>query len=113
MRSPNERLRDIIEAISRIERFLPVSVEELIDNEERQVWFVHHLQIIGEAVRYLPEDIRTQMPGVPWRQWVGLRHILVHEYFGIDVAAVQGAVSEDLAPLKVLVSAWLEKNLDE
>ncbi len=112
MRSPHERLRDILEAIQRIERFLPITIDDLIDNEERQVWFVHHLQIIGEAARSIPDEVHSQMPGVPWRQWVGLRHILVHEYFGIDVAAVQGAVSHDLAPLKLSVSAWLEQNLD-
>ncbi len=112
MRSTQERLRDIVEAIDRIERFVPISVEDLNKNEERQVWFVHHLQIIGEAARVLPDSVRSQMSEVPWKRWVGLRHILVHEYFGIDVAAVHIAVSNDLSGLRRTVETWLEANPD-
>jgi len=110
VRSSHGRLRDIVEAIDRIERFVPITADELINNEERQVWFVHHLQIIGEAARVLPESIRAQMPAVPWRQWVGLRHILVHEYFGVDVPAVHNAVNNDLAVLLKAVEGWLAAN---
>lgn len=102
-----------MEAIERIQRFVPISLEELAANEEHQVWFVHHLQIIGEAARSLSEPIREQIPDVPWRQWVGLRHILVHEYFGIDVAAVLQAISNDMNPLRESVGSWLEANPDE
>lgn len=113
MKSPHQRLRDILEAVARIERFLPTSGADLMQNEERQVWFVHHLQIIGEAARTLSDDVRSQMPAVPWRQWVGLRHILVHEHFGIDVPAVQKTIRYDLAPLSESIATWLEQKLDE
>jgi uncharacterized protein with HEPN domain len=110
MRTPQERLWDILEAVSRIQRYLPTTLEALQSNEERQVWFVHHLQIVGEAARSLDDGVRMQMPAVPWRQWVGLRHILVHEYFGIDVPAVFRAVTEDLSAIQQAVQTWLESH---
>jgi uncharacterized protein with HEPN domain len=65
-----------------------------------QSWFVRHIQILGEALRAVPEEVRTLAPNVPWRKIIGMRHILVHDYFGIDVDAVWQVVSEEPAPLK-------------
>jgi uncharacterized protein with HEPN domain len=106
----HSRLQDILEAVERIERFVPINLHDLSENKERQVWFVHQLQITGEAARAIPDDVRKQIPSVPWRQWVGLRHILVHEYFGIDVSAVHSVVSKDLAELRRAAKTWLAAN---
>ncbi len=48
-----------------------------------QSWIVRHLQIIVEAARALPEAVPAQAPAVPWAKIIGMRHILVHDYFGI------------------------------
>jgi uncharacterized protein with HEPN domain len=61
---------------------------------------VRHLQIIGEAARALPEAIREQAPAVPWSRIIGMRHILVHDYFGIDTAIVWDVVERDLPGLR-------------
>jgi len=50
--------------------------DELIQN-----WFVRHLQIIGEAAYALPKELRDQRPEIPWIEIIGMRHILVHDYF--------------------------------
>ena len=113
MRTHHERLRDILDAIDRIQRFLPTTMELLQANEERQVWFVHHLQIIGEASRSISDDIRRQLPTIPWRKWVGLRHILVHEYFGIDIEAVYQAVSSDFDRMKGAIVTWIDQYPEE
>ena len=65
-----------------------------------QSWIVRHLQIIGEAARALPETVRAQAPAVPWAKIIGMRHVLVHDYFGIDTAAVWEVVERDLPELK-------------
>ena len=88
MRDPSERLEDMLEAIAHIERYAARGREAFEKDELVQSWFVRHLQIIGEAARALPEDVLIRAPEVPWSKIVGMRHILVHDYFGIDTKAV-------------------------
>lgn len=53
-----------------------------------QMGFAHLLQIIGEAARLIPDDVRSRYPTIPWKQIVGMRHMIVHEYFRIDYSVV-------------------------
>jgi uncharacterized protein with HEPN domain len=107
MRDDRQRLLDVQEAIERIERRAPRSRASFEGNDLLQVWIVYHLQIIGEAVRSLSEDLREAHPDVPWRQIIGMRNILVHRYFGIDAAAVWSVVERDLPQLRAAVDAML------
>jgi uncharacterized protein with HEPN domain len=59
MRRPDERLRDILEAIAAIERYTHQGKQAFDDQELIQIWVVHHLQIIGEAVDALPDALKT------------------------------------------------------
>ena len=77
-----------------------------------QSWFVRHLQIIGEAARALPEEIRAKMADIPWSKVIGMRHILVHDYFGIDTEVVWDAVQRDLPSLREKITSLL-RHLDE
>lgn len=61
---------------------------------------MRHLQIIGEAARALSEAVRAQAPAVPWAKIIGMHHILVHDYFGIDTAVVWEVVERDLPGLR-------------
>jgi uncharacterized protein with HEPN domain len=100
MRDYNERLLDILEAIERIEKYAARGCEAFERDELIQTWIVHHLQIIGEAARALPDSIREKYPEVPWSKIIGMRNILVHTYFGIDVDVVWAVVVNDLPDLK-------------
>lgn len=77
-------------------------------NELLQVWFLRHLQIIGEAVRALPEDIRAQAPEISWTNIIGMRNILVHGYFEIDTDIVWNAATRDVPALKPAVEKLLK-----
>jgi uncharacterized protein with HEPN domain len=74
-----------------------------------QSWIVRHLQIIGEAARSIPETTRQLAPNVPWTQIIGMRHILVHDYFGVDTEAVWAVVERELAPLRREIAALLDR----
>lgn len=109
MREPAERVRDILEAIERIQRYVPRGKRAFEEDELIQSWFARHVQIIGEAARAMPDEARQLSPDVPWRQIVGMRHILVHDYFGIDTEALWKVVSEDLAPLEGQMRELLDR----
>jgi len=69
LRDPKERLLDILAAISAIERYRDRDRADFERDELLQSWFLRHLQIIGEASRGLPEDVRVLAPEIPW-SWV-------------------------------------------
>lgn len=66
---------------------------------------IHHLQIIGEAVRGISPEFRAASPDIPWSDIIGMRNILVHHYFGIDRDAVWNVVERDLPALKRQLSS--------
>jgi len=100
MRDPKERLQDILEAIGHIERYAAYGREEFEKSELIQSWFIRHLQIIGEAARALPSELKEKTTSVPWGKIIGMRHILVHGYFEIDTEVVWNVVTRDLNELK-------------
>lgn len=101
-----ERLRHILEAIERIERYASSdgAERELVDN-----WMVHHLQVIGEAVRALTPEFQSRHTSVPWRQIAAMRHILVHQYFDVDHDIVWRVVREEIPVLKREVTTILRE----
>jgi uncharacterized protein with HEPN domain len=109
MRDPKERLRDILEAIAAIDRYRDRGRSAFEQDELLQVWFLRHLQIIGEAARRLPEEIRNLAPHIPWHKMIGMRNILVHGYFAIDLDVVWDAAQRDVPLLKPAVGALLKK----
>jgi uncharacterized protein with HEPN domain len=110
MRDPKERLRDILEAIEHIERYALQGRGAFERDELIQNWIVRHLQIIGEAARATPQEIRAMAPDVPWSQVIGMRHILVHDYFRIDTEIVWNVVENDLQGLKRSLQRLLEES---
>jgi len=100
MRDDRERILDVLEAVERIERVAARGRDHFYDDEMAQVWVIHHLQIIGEAVRGISLEFRVAHPEIPWSDMVGMRNVLVHHYFGIDRDAVWNVVEGDLPALK-------------
>ncbi|AKG22027.1 HepT-like ribonuclease domain-containing protein [Calothrix sp. 336/3] len=109
MRDNREKLHDILEAIERIEKYALQGREAFEENELIQTWFIQHLQIIGEASRVLSADIRDENPQVPWSQMIGMRNILTHNYFEIDLDVVWLVIERELPSLKPQIQAILEK----
>lgn len=112
MRDPRERLRDMLQAIAAIERHLHRGKAAFEQDELLQGWFVRNLQIIGEAARALPEDVRVLAPEIEWSKIIGMRNVLVHGYFEIDTEIVWEAASRDAPALKPYLERllqWLEE----
>ena len=110
MTSDSDRLEDILEAIEQIEKYA-VKGRKVFDSEELvQTWIIHHIQIIGEATRRLSEQTQSRYPDIPWSAIIGMRHILVHDYFGVDLEEVWSTVEKDIPNLKAKIKVIL-KNL--
>jgi len=108
VRRDEQRLHDILEAIEKIDRYAREGRAAFDEDERTQVWIVHYIQIIGEAARALPGDLLARYPQIPWSLIIGMRHILVHDYFGIDLDEVWTVVERDLPRLRREVQAVLE-----
>jgi uncharacterized protein with HEPN domain len=109
MRSDRERLLDIAEAIENIKRYLSRGKIAFEADEMFQVWVVRNLQIIGEAANRITEETQSQYPSIPWKKIIGMRHILVHGYFEIDLEIVWSVIQNDLPNLEVQVKKTLEQ----
>ena len=74
---------------------------------------LHHIEIIGEAVVRISEDLRKKYPLAPWREIIAMRNTLVHGYFDVDWEAVWAVVERDLAPLKETIESILQSEGEE
>jgi uncharacterized protein with HEPN domain len=99
------RLEDILEAIERIEQYTEGFHYEQWQRDQKTIdAVIRNIEIIGEASTHVPAEVQTLFPNIPWRKMRGIRNILVHEYFGVDVEVLWRTVQEDLPGLKVLLS---------
>lgn len=110
-RKPDVYLQDILESIGHIQRFLEgVSEDKFYKNVEKQDAVLRRLEIIGEAVKHLPDEIREDHSDVPWRQITGMRDIIIHEYFGITLEMIWVVATEDILDLKTKVEEIIKSN---
>lgn len=104
---------DIAEAIERIEKYASKGREAFEDDELIQNWILHHLQVIGEAARAISEELKDEHDEMPWRQIVGMRHILVHRYFEVDIDLIWSVVEDDVPVLKQQIDLILKEPEEE
>ena len=103
-------LKDILEAIRKIENYTKaIAFDDFVMDELIQDGVVRNLEVIGEAVKNIPEDIKDKKPEVEWKKIAGLRDILIHDYFGIDEDIVWDAVKNKLPGLKEKINGILSE----
>jgi uncharacterized protein with HEPN domain len=95
-----DHLDDIVEAIEKIERFTDkMSYEEFIEDEKTVDAVLRNFEVIGEAAKNVPEEIRQEHSHVPWPEMAGMRDKLIHGYATIDLRIVWTTVQEEIPSL--------------
>jgi len=101
MKRDKAYLKHILDAISNIEKFIEgIEKEDFLSNVEKQYAVLRGLEIIGEATKNLSEKLKAKYPQIPWKEIVGMRDKLIHQYFGVNLDLVWETIKTKLPELK-------------
>ncbi|HMF29894.1 MAG TPA: DUF86 domain-containing protein [Candidatus Lokiarchaeia archaeon] len=104
-------LDTILEAIESIENYtLDSTFDEFLQDKKTEDAVVRNLEIIGEAMKNIPEDFRENNPEVNWKGFAGMRDKLIHHYFGVDWKIVWKTIQTLLPSLKSQILHIIEDN---
>ena len=104
---------DILDAIEDINNFVGELRYEDFSNDKKTIYAVIRcLEIIGEAVKHIPQELKQKYSTIPWREIAGMRDKLIHAYFGIDVSLVWHTAKKDIPFLQKEISAIKIKEFD-
>ncbi len=103
-------LEDILSAMNSIADFITgMNFEKFFSDDKTSSAVIRKLEIIGEAAKGIPDNIRAQYPQIPWKEMAGMRDRLIHFYFGTDFDLVWKTVTDRIPAVKPLVENMLRE----
>jgi len=100
-KDPTVFVSHILECIEKVEEYTEnKSKQDFLDSTQLQDAVIRRIEIIGEAVRNIPDRVQQEYPQIRWEEAKGMRNILIHEYFGVDLELTWQVVQRDLPELK-------------
>ena len=94
-------LTHILDSINLIEEYIKNnSKSDFLKSRQLQDSVIRRIEIIGEAIKNIPNEIKTNNAQIPWKEITGMRDILIHQYFGVDLDLTWQVIDKDLPRLK-------------
>jgi uncharacterized protein with HEPN domain len=109
MKSDAVYLQHILDAIQKIESYVTVGRDVFMSTSHWQDAVIRQFEIIGEATKGLSRNLRSKHPEVPWQRIAGLRDLLIHEYFDVDLVALWDLTQTSLSGFKEQVTSVLKE----
>ena len=106
-------INDILSSIEEVSEFTSgMSPDEFMKDKKTVNAVIRSLEVLGEAARKVPDDLRIKAPHVPWKKMTGMRNKLIHEYFGVDLDIVWTVIKEELPPLSSPLKKLLAETIE-
>lgn len=108
-REVGDYIEEVIDAMSKSMKFIEgMEQEEFICDDKTVFAVIRAIEVIGEAVKNIPEDLKKNYPEIPWKDMAGMRDKLIHGYFGVNVGRIWKTVKEEIPPLRPLFEKMLK-----
>ncbi len=102
-------LDDILESVGKIKDYTAGYTRQRFAEDSKTVdAVIRNLMVIGEAAKHVPQEVRARHPEAHWREMIGLRNIVIHEYFGINLDVIWNVIKTDLPALEIHVREILQ-----
>jgi uncharacterized protein with HEPN domain len=109
-REIGDYIQDILEAMTNADSFVEnMSYDEFIQDTKTVYAVLRAIEVIDEATKNIPNEIRKKHPEIPWKDMAGMRDKLIHEYFGVNIERVWLTVKDDIPRIKPLIKKILEE----
>jgi len=103
-------IRDILQNMQDAEEFIQgISREQFEADKKTLNAVLRSVEVIGEAAKNIPDEIRSRYPGIPWKEMAGMRDKLIHDYMGVDIETVWLVVRDRIPALKPLIERVLQE----
>jgi len=114
VRSYKDYLQDILDAMNKAQSFVSGMGHEAFKDDDKTAYAViRALEVIGEATKHVPDNLRQKYPSVPWQDMAGMRDVLIHAYFGVDIETVWLTVTEKISQIKPLIEKVIKETGNE
>jgi len=100
-RTYKDYVLDVLSSIREIEEFIKdMSFNDFIKDRKTVNAVIRSLEVMGEAVKKIPQEIRDKYPKIPWKYIAGMRDKLIHEYHGVDLEIIWEVIKKEIPSLK-------------